>query len=355
MQKVRVEEAVGMVLGHDLTKIVPGRSKGPAYKKGHIIQSEDIPRLLDMGKEHLYVLDLGRDLVHEDEAAQRIARAAVGEREPITQGPAGGQARFIMSPPSEGKVNITAAQRGLLQVRPELVEAINCIDDVVLATLGNHSPVEAGELVAGSRIIPLAIPKAAMEKVEAICAQAGPVLDLMPYRSHRVGIVTTGNEVFTGRIQDGFGPAVRKKLAQYPAEVLGQEIVPDDAQRIREAIFSFKEQGATLILVTGGMSVDPDDVTPSAIRSTGAAIITYGVPVLPGAMLLVAYLEGMPLVGVPGCVMYDKTTAFDLVLPRLFAGQKIAKTDLIKLGYRGLCRRCQVCVWPRCSFGQGGA
>lgn len=352
MQKVRVEEAVGMVLGHDLTKIIPGQSKRAAFKKGHIIQPEDIPQLLDMGKEHLYVLDLGEDLVHEDEAAQRIARAAV--EKPRPDGSPDGVG-FVISSPSEGKVNITAAHRGLLQVRAELVDAINSIDDVVLATLGNNLPVEKGELVAGSRVIPLAIPKAAIIKVEAICAQAGPALDLLPYRTHRVGIVTTGNEVFSGRIQDGFGPAIKKKLAQYPAEILGQEIVPDDAQRIREAIFRFRQQGATLILVTGGMSVDPDDVTPSAIRSTGAEVVTYGVPVLPGAMLLVAYLEGLPLVGVPGCVMYDKTTAFDLVLPRLFAGKKITKPELVKLGYRGLCRKCEVCVWPRCSFGQGEA
>lgn len=339
MQKVPVNEAVGMILCHDLTKIVPGREKTRAFRRGHIITPADIPALLDMGKKHIYVWDPGAGLVHEDEAAIRLARSAAGPG--VTWGE-----------PNQGKVTLKAAHDGILKVRLEQLNRVNSLEKISLATLHNNRPVAAGQPVAGTRVIPLAIENEILVEAERHCGSPSPLLTVLPFRPLWVGVVTTGTEVYEGRIRDGFCSIVRRKTAPFGARMLGQVIVPDDPDCISREILQMIGEGAELVLVTGGMSVDPDDVTPAGIRGTGAQVVTYGAPVLPGSMFMLAYLGHVPVVGLPGCVMFNKTTIFDLVLPRLFAGDRITREDIVALGHGGLCAECEACHYPHCSFGK---
>ncbi|SMB94756.1 molybdenum cofactor cytidylyltransferase [Thermanaeromonas toyohensis ToBE] len=344
MKKIKVEDSIGYVLAHDLTKIVPGEFKGCRFKKGHIIQEEDIPELLNMGKEHIYVLELSPQDVHEDEAALRLARAAVGWE----------NTGLKIGEPSEGRVNVVAEYPGLLKVNLSALKAINQIPDVILATLHNNYPVQGGQVVAGTRVIPLVTKEEYVARAEDICRAAGGILKIAPYRRLRVGVVTTGNEVYKGRIKDAFGPVVKAKIVQYGCQVEEEKIVPDDAVIISQAIREMVDRGLELILITGGMSVDPDDVTPLGIRLTGAEVIAYGAPVLPGAMFMLAYLESVPLMGLPACVMYYRATIFDLVLPRILAGERLTQADIADLAAGGLCLGCQECRYPVCPFGKGG-
>lgn len=339
MQIVRVEEAVGSVLCHDITKIVPGRCKGPAFKKGHIIRETDIPELLSLGKDHVYVWELQAGFVHENEAGSRIARAIQGTGLEITE-------------PSEGKVNLIAQHDGMFSVQEEFLTQMNTIEDIVIATRNNKRLVRRGDIVAGVRIIPLIIKEEKLKLVEGI-GQKAEIAAVAPFRPRRVGIITTGSEVYQGRIKDRFGPGVAQKVAAFACTVSQHILVPDDADKIAEAVKVLSANGAELILTTGGMSVDPDDVTPAGIKQAGAEIITYGAPVLPGSMLMLAYLGEIPVLGLPGCVMYNKTTVFDLLLPFVLAGQRLARADIIKLGLGGLCLNCELCRYPACSFGTG--
>ena len=340
MRTVPIEQAVGMVLCHDLTQIVPGEFKGAAFRKGHIVREEDIPRLLDMGKRSIFVFDLDAGLVHEDDAALRIGRAAAG-------------AGICLKGPREGKVELVAAQVGLLKVDSDLLRAINGVEDVMMATLHSNTPVAADKTLAGTRVIPLVVPEERVRQVERLCASRGPVLRVLPLRRLRVGIVSTGSEVFSGRIEDRFGPVISAKVEAYSSSILRQVFVPDSREDVAAAINSLVEEGADMVAVTGGMSVDPDDVSPAGIRLAGARVVTYGAPTLPGAMFMLAYLGGVPVLGLPGCVMYSRTSIFDLVLPRLLAGEVLTRDDIIDLAPGGLCLGCEVCRYPDCSFGKG--
>lgn len=340
MKTVPVQDAVGMVLCHDVTQIIPGEFKGAAFRKGHVIQECDIPRLLSMGKEHIYAWEMRTGLVHEDEAAIRIARAAAGEG-------------ILLSEPREGKVNLVAARKGLLKVHTDALYGINETDQVVLATLHTNQVVEPAKIAAGARIIPLLIDEAGIEHIEALRREKGPAVEVLPLKPKKAGIVTTGSEVFRGLIKDKFGPVVRGKLESFGCEVLGQTYVSDRAGLIVKAIGEFLDQGAELIAVTGGMSVDPDDVTPAGIRACGGRVVTYGAPVLPGAMFMLAYIGDVPVMGLPGCVMYHGTSIFDLVLPRILAGETLARKDFISLAHGGLCVHCPECRFPDCAFGKG--
>ena len=342
MKLIRTEEAVGHVLCHDITRIVPGEFKGPVFKKGHIVEEEDIPVLLSVGKENLYVWEKTEGILHEDEAAAILRDICMDEH--MTAGA-----------PSEGKIEIFAACDGLLKVDRTRLFAVNALGEMMIATIHGNFPVKAGEKLAGTRIIPLVIEA---EKLERARDAAGTksLLRLLPFRHFRVGIVTTGSEIYKGRIEDAFGPVLRRKLAEYDTEVLGQVILDDDQAQIAGAIRDFVAKGADMVLCTGGMSVDPDDRTPGAIKASGARVISYGAPVLPGAMFLLAYLEQdartIPVLGLPGCIMYAKRTVFDLVLPRLLAGEALTSQDLAAYGEGGLCRNCPVCAYPNCGFGK---
>jgi len=339
MNKVKVEEAVGMVLCHDITKITPGEFKGPAFKKGHIIKEEDIPELLKLGKEHIFIWECGEDSLHEDVAALRIARASSGQGVRLTG-------------PSEGKVNFIADHRGLLKINVEGVHLVNDIEEVVLSTRHTNHVVDKGDILAGTRVIPLVIRKEKIELVEQICKDCGPLLEVKELRPLRAGLITTGNEVYQGRIEDRFGPVIKEKLSRFDCPVLFHALLPDVAGRITEKIREFIDNGAEMIIITGGMSVDPDDITPAGIRASGAEIITYGAPVLPGAMFLMSYLGKVPVLGLPACVMYYKTTIFDLVLPRILAGERVTRKEITRLGHGGFCFGCPDCKFPLCPFGK---
>ncbi|GAB7387803.1 molybdopterin-binding protein [Bacillaceae bacterium] len=321
LREVPVEQAVGMVLPHDLTKIIPGEFKGRAFKKGHVIRPEDVEELKNIGKEHIYILEIPDGYLHENEAALRIARAIAGQN-------------LAWDEPHEGKVTLKATQPGLTKIDKERVYAINAIGDLALATVLANRPVAPGQPVAGTRAIPLLIEEEKICRVEAIAAEK-PIIEVVPLQKKRVGIVTTGNEVYSGRIEDKFGPVVKRKVEQLGSTVIGQRFAPDDVSRIQQEIRALLAAKADLILVTGGMSVDPDDRTPGAIKGLGAEIVSYGTPMLPGSMLLIAYLDDTPVMGLPGCVMHDPFTSFDVFLPRILAGERIRREDVIEIGYGG--------------------
>lgn len=339
MKSIRVEDAVGTILAHDLTRIVPGEFKGAAFKKGHIIKPEDIEDLKKMGKNNIYVLELDDNTLHEDEAAMRIADAAAGNG-------------ISMEGPSEGKISLKAAVKGLLKINLEALEAINDIDMVIMSTLHDNTIVSAGKTVAGTRIIPLAIDKESIEAVEEICRKYGKAVYLKELLSHRTGVIVTGTEVYEGRIKDKFGPVLTQKLVDYGCTLTELTHVPDNMERIKEAIEGQIKAGAQIVLVSGGMSVDADDVTPSAIREVSDRIVTYGSPVLPGAMFMLGYKEDVPILGIPACGMYYKITIFDIVFPRILAGEILTRRDITSLGHGGLCQNCESCRYPNCAFGR---
>lgn len=354
MKLVKTTEAVGQVLCHDMTQIIPGKFKGPAFRKGHIITEEDIPVLLSIGKENLYVWEKNDGILHEDEAAQILRDLAMGEH-------------MSAGAPIEGKIELKAECDGLFKVCSKALMEVNSTPQMMIATRHGNTPVRAGDKLAGTRIIPLVIEKEKMDELAArtrAAADGQPILSLKPYLHRKVGIVTTGSEVYKGRIKDSFTPVLLGKLEEYDVEVVGHETTDDDDRMTTEAIRKLLDAGADVVLCTGGMSVDPDDRTPLAIRNTGAQIVTYGAPVLPGAMFLLAYLpakedggadnNGMRRVicGLPGCVMYAKRTIFDLLLPRIMADDPISPEEIHALGEGGLCLSCTTCTYPNCGFGK---
>ena len=339
MKEIPVQEAVGRVLFHDITRIVPGEFEGRAFKKGHVIEAEDVPKLLNLGKDNIYILDLEEGFVHENESAVRIAQAAVGEG-------------IQFSEPVEGKVTMTAVSRGLLKVNVEALERINAIDEIVLATLHTNQQVLAGKQIAGTRIIPLFTGEDKILQVEAICREHYPVISVKPLRSLKVGLVTTGNEVFHGRIEDKFGPVVREKFEKLGSTVLRQILVSDDVPMTVQAIHDLIDEGAEMVVATGGMSVDPDDRTPASIRAAGGKVVSYGSPTFPGAMFMLAYIGAVPVIGLPGCAMYRKATVFDLLVPRILAGETVTRADITGLGHGGFCSGCTECRYPDCGFGK---
>jgi hypothetical protein len=341
IKTISLEEAVGTQLAHDITEIRPGEFKGPAFRKGHNVCDEDICRLQRLGKNHLYVIDLEADEIHENEAAAILAGALAGE------------GIAWENNPREGKINLHAARDGLLRVDVQALAAFNLVDEVMCATLHSHTLVKQGELVGGTRALPLIMKRAPIERAAAIASQNGGVLEVKPLQQARAGLVVTGNEVYHGLIQDRFAPTLTGKIEALGSEVANLSFAPDDAEAIARAIRAHLDRGCNLLLLSGGMSVDPDDVTRHGIRLAGATEMHYGAAVLPGAMFLVAYLGDVPLLGVPACALHHGATALDLVLPRILAGEHIGKTELAFLGHGGLCRDCPECTYPRCSFGKG--
>ncbi|WDP91721.1 MAG: molybdopterin-binding protein [Desulfobacter sp.] len=338
LEALPVREAVGKVLLHDITRIVPDLFKGPLFKKGHIITEADVDALLDIGKEHIYVAGLKNE-VHENEAAQRIARAAMGPN-------------IDLSAPKEGKVGFSSRIHGLLKVNVEGLAALNSVQDVICATLHTCRSVDEGQDIAGTRVVPLTVPEKQVTEAEKVCREFFPIIEVKPFAGLDVGMVVTGSEVFHERIRDKFGPVVEKKFNELGSRIMGKRVVPDDLEMTVAAIRDLIAGGAKMIAVTGGMSVDPDDLTPAAIRAAGGRIVTYGAPVLPGAMFMLAYINDIPVVGLPGCVMYYRASIFDLVVPRVLAGESVEKADIIQMGHGGFCSNCRDCRYPDCSFGK---
>jgi molybdenum cofactor synthesis domain-containing protein len=337
MKKIPVEKAVGMILCHDITQIIPGEFKGRAFKKGHIIQREDVEKLLELGKEQIYVWEPKAGEIHEDEAALRIARAVSGEN-------------IDYDEPKEGKSTLKSKERGLLKINSKLLYKINSIEDISVASLPQNFIVERDQKLAGVRIIPLTTEEENLIQIEELCQGGEKVFEIKKYKELKVAIITTGNEIYKKRIQDKFGLVIRKKLEFFKAQYLGQTFCPDNIEEIKKEILHYKQQDANLIILTGGMSVDPDDLTPGAIRESGAKVVTYGAPVQPGNMFMMAYLGNTVLLGVPACAMYYRTTILDVVLPRIFVGEIITKEDFVKMGEGGFCLNCEVCRYPQCFF-----
>lgn len=343
MKLIDTADAAGQVLCHDITQIIRGKTKDARFRKGHIVTEEDIPVLLSLGKDHLYVWEKDETKLHENEAAQVLSRICRNQW-------------MAESEIKEGKIELSAECDGLFLVNSEKLKAVNRLGEMMIATRHGRTAVRKGDKLAGMRVIPLVIDKQKMEEAEQVAGEA-PILELRPFVKKKAVILTTGNEVYYGRIQDTFTPVVEEKLAVYGTELAGHTVLPDDPDRLtREIHRAVKELGAELVICTGGMSVDPDDKTPLAIRNTGADVISYGAPVLPGAMFLLAYYENagrrIPVLGLPGCVMYAKRTIFDLVLPMLMADVEINAGQLADYGEGGLCLSCEVCTYPNCGFGK---
>lgn len=337
MKKIKIEDAVGMALCHDITAMRDG-FKGAAFKRGHVVTEEDIPELLDIGKKTVFVWEENAGEIHEEDAALRMAAMAPVEGTHYTE-------------PSEGKVLLIADQRGMFRVDTELLRKVNSIDDITISTLPDHYPVEAGARLASMRIVPLVTKEENIGRAEKLCAEK-KLVDLRPYEDKKIGVIITGSEVYAGRIKDRFEPVVRAKMKQYPAEILGVTICDDDLAMITSAAEKYLAQGADFLIFTGGMSVDPDDLTPTAIRQLGADIISHGVPAQPGNMTLVAYLKDAAILGVPGAAISLPATMFDVLLPQIFTGDKLTKEDLVRLGDGGLCHLCGDCHFPNCTFGR---
>lgn len=337
MKKVKVEDAVGMELCHDITAMRNG-FKGAAFRRGHVIREQDIPALLDLGKRYIFIWEPDVGEIHEEEAAQRMAAMT-----PV--------AGAHYTPVSEGKVLLMADTRGMLRVNKSLLNKINAIGDITIATLPDHYPVEAGARLASMRIVPLVTQAHQIRQAEELCCEER-LLELRPYEEKKVGVIITGSEIYSGRIQDKFQPVVRQKLKQYPAKILGIALCDDDLDMIVREAGKLLEAGADFLIFTGGMSVDPDDLTPTAIRKLGARIVTHGVPAQPGNMTLVAYLGNIPILGVPGAAISLPTTMFDVLLPQIFAGDAFTQEELRNLGEGGLCQMCKSCHFPNCSFGR---
>ena len=368
MKEMRTEEAIGQILCHDITRIIRGEVKDTVFRKGHVIREEDVPILLSVGKDHIYIWENNESMMHENEAADVLYKLCASD------GMHGTEVK-------EGKINLIADRDGLFKIDSEKLNTVNSFGEMMIATRHGNTVVKAGDMLAGTRIIPLVIEKEKMEEVQRRCGE-GSILSILPFVRKKAAVVSTGNEVFHGRIPDSFTPVIIDKLAEFGVEVIWHEIFDDDHEKITDGILRAIEAGAELVICTGGMSVDPDDRTPLAIKNTGAEIISYGSPVLPGAMFLLSYFDislgtvtfdrfsqgenlskvtvpndmssakRVPVMGLPGCVMYSKRTVFDLVLPRVLADDPVTAEDLAAYGEGGLCLECPVCTYPNCGFGK---
>ena len=338
MKLIPTQDAVGHILCHDMTQIIPGQYKGARFRKGHVVQPEDVPVLLSMGKEHLYVWELTPGVVHENDAAERLCALCRNDHMERTEA-------------KEGKIELTAAIDGLFQVDRRRLNAVNALEDIMIATRHGNTAARKGGKLAGTRVIPLVIAEEKLRRAEE-AAGSTPLLTLTPWKLKTAAVIATGNEVAKGLITDAFTPVVEAKLTAFGIRTVRRSTPGDDMDKITQEILAARNAGVDLILCTGGMSVDPDDRTPGAVRASGARVVSYGAPVLPGAMFLVSYLEGVPVLGLPGCVMYAQSTIFDLLLPRIAAGVPISREDITKMGEGGLCLGCDICTYPDCGFGK---
>ena len=339
MKQIKIEDSVGCILSHDVTKIVPGEFKGRLFKKGHVIKEEDIEKLLDIGKEHIYVWEPKEGQLHENDAAKRIKDLV------LVKG------CYISEEIKEGKIDFFANAQGIVKINKELLLKLNLLGEIIVSTIHNNTPVKKGEKIGSTRVIPLIIDEKKIIEAENIINEK--IISVEEIKPKKAVLITTGNEVYKGRIKDAFLPVMKEKLGYYGSEIIKQVILPDNKEMITENILkAIEEDKVDMVICTGGMSVDPDDVTPSAIKDCNGEIVTYGAPVLPGAMFLLAYYKNIPILGVPSCAMYSKRTIFDLVLPRVLVDEKLSFEDIAKYGNGGMCLNCEICSFPHCSFGK---
>lgn len=340
MKKVKIEDAIGSVLAHDMTKVVPGEYKGVAFKKGHIIQENDLEELKDMGKFHVFVFELGEAELHENEGAFRLANAVAGKNTTLTDA-------------KEGKVDIYSNIFGRYKLSLEGLDTVNEGEGLILATRHRDTVVRPGDQLAGAKIIPLVIEKKRIEEIENYTVSSGKIMEVVPFIPLKVGILVTGSEVYYKRIEDRFAAVLEKKVTDFGGTVMSKAFAPDELNIIEKEIRQMIEIGCDCIIVSGGMSVDPDDLTPTAIKSIATEVITYGSPVLPGAMFMMAYYQEIPIMGVPACGMFNKITVLDLILPYVFTQEKVTRKMIKSKAHGGLCLKCDTCVYPHCEFGKG--
>lgn len=337
MKKIKVEDAIGLTLCHDLTAMYDG-FKGPLFKRGHIIKEEDVEKMLNIGKKHVFVWADEEGEIHEEDCAKRLS--------------AGAQVKGAhYSDISEGKTVLISDTEGLFRVNRNLLNRVNSIGDITISTLPDHYPVKKGDRLASMRIVPLVTKVSRIEEYEEMCKKE-KLLDILPYNYKKVGVIITGSEIYNGRIKDKFEPVVREKLKKFPSEITDVKICDDDLEMIVSAAKKMVDDGVQMLIFTGGMSVDPDDLTPTAVKRLGADIVSHGVPSQPGNMTLMAYLGNIPVIGVPGAAISMPTTIFDVLLPQMFTDEKITKENLVNLGDGGLCQLCEKCRFPNCSFGR---
>lgn len=338
---ISITDAVGKIIPHDITEIVKDKFKGVAFKKGHIIRKEDIEHLQRLGKNNIYVLDLKEDEIHEHEAASLLAKSLTGPG--------------VVPPgePMEGKISLIAAHDGLLKIEKDHLLQFNMLGDVMCSTLHTNTPVKKGDVVAGTRLIPLIAKRnLVVAACEILEKSEEPIIQVKPIKPSKIGLVITGTEIYQGLIEDKFEGVLREKLSEFNAEVAMVLFAPDDDSIIAENILKCHTSGVDLIITSGGMSVDPDDVTRAGIKKAGAKAMFYGTPVLPGAMFLSGLIDKTPILGLPACGMFHKITVFDLILPRVLTGEKIRREELAELSHGGLCRNCKHCQYPVCNFGK---
>lgn len=340
MKKLPIKEAIGKPLASDMTRIVPGKIKGPAFKRGHILVEEDIPLLMDMGKAYVYVLDPDKGYIHEDDAAIALANAYGGDE-------------FERLGPSEGRINIKAKVSGLLKINLSLLHEVNDTGDIICSTLHQHTVCHKGVTVAATRIIPVAMDEKRFRSILQGVEKNGPLLRILPFTRKKVGVVVTGEEVYSGRIPDSSMEIIGPKVTALGGEIAAHDVCKDNAEVIGDTISGMIRGGCEVVITTGGLSVDPDDVTLEGIKRCGAEVVSYGSPILPGAMFACAYLGGVPILGIPAAVFYFPTTVLDIFLPRAMADDPISREDIVALGHGGLCLNCKKCTYPVCPFGKG--
>ena len=327
MKKINVRNAEGYELCHDITQILPGEFKGAKFLRGHIIRKEDIEVLISLGKENIFVMeeeDKEKNLIHENDAAMFIVEKLNLDKE-----------FFEISDIREGKINITAKEDGILKIDINTLNKINKIGEIILVTKYNNSYIKKGENVAATRVIPLLIEKSQLDEMKEIVKDRNVLTFKKIDKNKKLALITTGNEVYNGIIKDKSKEALLKKYRKYELNDMEQVFSPDDKDTIKKYIKMFENE-KDIIMCTGGMSIDPDDVTPSAIRESNWEIVTYGTPVLPGAMFMLAYKGEKVLIGLPGGVVFSEKTVFDILLPRILTNDRITKQDIIEMGHGGL-------------------
>lgn len=342
LKAIPTEEAVGKRLIHDMTRIIPGKEKGPLFRKGQVVSAGDICRLQKMGRQKVYVEDDNSDQsgwIHEDEAAVAFAAGIAGPGVSFCE------------PPREGKVKFEAKHDGLLWVDHERLGAFNRVEGVMCATRKSYTVINKKESLAASRAIPLFLPERDFQTALSLLAD-GPLLKVLPIRTAKVGILVTGNEIFRGLIKDSFIPIIRSKVEHYGCEVVESIITPDDRDEISAGVRKLLDAGIDFLVTTAGLSVDPDDVTMQGLMDAGCQDVVYGAPILPGAMTLIAKIGEVQVIGVPACGLYHTVTSFDLLVPRLLAGLNITRDNLAPIGHGGFCMDCNMCIFPKCSYGR---
>ena len=343
LTKIPVTQSQGFKASHDMTQIIPKQFKGPAIKQGQTITVGDICRLQQMGRQHVYVESDSNenitDHVHENEVAKSFAKVMAGDG--IT----------YKNEPIEGKIDFIAQRDGLLIINTDQLNAINLIPGIMCATRKSYSIVKKNRKVGGTRAIPLYLPRTNFEHALSILTQS-PIFKVLPFRKAKIGILVTGTEIVQGLIKDQFIPIITAKSLKLGCQIVKSHIVPDQRDAIYNSIMDLIALGADLIITTAGLSVDPDDVTRLGLVDAGAENILYGMPILPGAMTLLAQINSIQVIGVPACALFYPTTSFDLLLPRLLAGIQITRKDLAHLGHGAYCWGCKKCSYPKCSFGK---